>query len=286
MRCPSLDPITLRCRRLSILLLLFLSVPTLIGLTACSRQPKEAPQIVGGVFAIEGTARIESALDPGFQRTAKAGVGLFSDQLLTVEKEGRVVLEGMGTRFIELGRGRHVLAKLHALNAVPGETRPVQRIGATEANLQDAAPLITTIRYEPLPSVSPQSSLIGKAIEDADMRDGMAFFFLPKSMQQQASADPTVPPWKAQEHRVRRLSRMLKKTSDGRQLIKVKGSVVVEFRDHATAFADKLTLPLDLGDVERVIVLDGGEAMLTLPSGNEVWLESDAEAQISHADAP
>lgn len=43
---------------------------------SCSRT-QETPQPIAGIFAVTGTVHIESALAPEFQRTAKAGMGLF-----------------------------------------------------------------------------------------------------------------------------------------------------------------------------------------------------------------
>lgn len=247
---------------------------------ACSRS-QEPPRLLAGVFAVEGTVRIESALDPGFQRTARAGMGLFSDQILTVEEGSRLILESQGTRFVALERGRHRLASLRALNAAPKDLRLVQRVDARDVEARQAGPLIVPVRYEPLRSAPAPKSPLGDMLEDSGMREGMAFFFLPASMQP-PSPEPDVPPWKAREHRVRPLGRPLKATSDGRRLVRAKGLTAIEFRDHATSFADRLTLPLDLGDVERIVAVNG-EMTLELPSG-ERRFKAGSEVVIAHAE--
>lgn len=260
-----------------------LATGLLLGLLCASCSRAEAPpRLLAGVFAVEGTVRIESALDREFQRTARAGMGLFSDQILTVEKGGRVVLESAGTRFVALGSGRHRLASLRALNAAPGDVRLIQRIDAAGVEAREVGPLLVAVRYEPLRSAPAPEPALGGALEDSEMRAGMAFFFLPKSMQGQAPPPPDIPPWKAREHRVRQLSRPIEVTGDGRQLVRAKGLVAVEFRDHATAFADRLSLPLDLGAVERIVAVQG-EVTLALPSG-ERRFKSGSELLIAHAD--
>lgn len=235
---------------------------------------------MAGVFAVDGAVRIESALDPEFQRTARAGMGLFSDQILTVEKGSRIILESLGTRFVALDHGRHRLGALRALNAAPKDVRLVQRIGLEGVEAREVSPLLVPVRYEPLHSAPAPKPPLGGMLEDSQMREGMAFFFLPALMQPPPSA-PEIPPWKAREHRVRQFSRPLKATLDGRRLVQAKGLTAIEFRDHATVFADQLTLPLDLGDVERIVAVNG-EMTLDLPSG-ERRFKSGSEVVIAPA---
>lgn len=269
--CPRVTP-----GRLAIASLLILCA------LACSRPP-EPPRLCAGVFAVDGTVRIESARDAGFQRTARAGMGLFSDQILTVEPGARVILESLGTRFVPLGEGRYRLDDLRALNTPPAPRRLIQRVDPEgEINPVEVGPLIATSRYEPLLSAPVPKSPLEGLMGDSDMGEGMAFFFLPASARPEPPP-PNVPPWKAREHRVRPLGRKIEPTGDARLLLRASGLTAIEFRDHATAFADKLPLPIDLGDVARVIAVKG-DLTLSLPSG-ERRFKSGSEVVVSHADA-
>lgn len=273
--CPSASP---GCLAFAALLILWAG--------ACSRPP-EPPRLCAGVFAVDGTVRVESAREVGFRRTARAGMGLFSDQILTVEPGARVILESLGTRFVSLGEGRHRLDDLRALNTPPAPKRLVQRVDPKgEVEPVEVGPLIATSRYEPLPSAPVPKSPLEGLMGDSDMSEGMAFFFLPASARPAPSA-PEVPPWKAREHRVRPLGRKIETahqaSDDARLLIRASGLTAIEFRDHATAFADRLPLPIDLGDVARVVAVKG-DLTLSLPSG-ERRFKSGSEVLVSHADA-
>ena len=68
-------------------------------------------------------------------------------------------------------------------------------------------------------------------------------------------------PWEARAHRVRRLARPIPAAQADDVLASAEGNVVVEFKDHATAFASRLVFPLPLEKIERVVVFEDGKAV-------------------------
>ena len=109
--------------RLLFCLLLFLS-----SAAACTGRSDAPPRLAAGVFAADDNIVIESELNEGFRRTAKPGMGLYSDQVLTVPNGARIVLEDAGTRFHLLGPGRYVLRNLSRLYSSSGKERQVRHI--------------------------------------------------------------------------------------------------------------------------------------------------------------
>lgn len=260
----------------------------LLAAFACSRNDSAPPRLAAGVFAAEGSVSIESELNEGFRRTAKTGMGLYSDQVLTVPKGSRIVLEDAGTRFHFLGPGRYALGKLSRLYGSSGRERRVRRIEGSLAKPADVQPAILQVRYEPLWSAPPPGkTVLDRAFgDDSEAKAAAAFFFLPHSSKAGGFEPPadTTDPQKAREQRVKEFNRLTRQPAGRDLLTGIEGRVIVEFSDHATAFGDRLTFPVDLGEVERIVVLDGA-ARLSL-DGHEDTFHSPAELDVVHPEAP
>lgn len=247
------------------------SVLVLVVLVLCGACSRPAPPVpVAGVYAVKtpGSLARGSKKKPSLRR-AQPGVTVLSDARIEAA-EGGLVLEVFDTSFVYVPAGVHEVKALH-LRPVPpdGAVRKVQWITDQATAKEIPAPMVTP-RYE-----APQSLKPLKSEEDKEFESDVAYFFLPKG-ETPENEDPTPKgppaPWMMKDPYVHALKRPLKSGDGARQLTGAKGVVVVEFADQATAFAATLKLPLDLADVRRIVVLDGGSATVTLPSGKTVKL--------------
>ncbi|MGI5862054.1 MAG: hypothetical protein ACOX6T_08345 [Myxococcales bacterium] len=238
---------------------------------ACKKEETGRP--VAGLFALKGSGQVRRG--EAWRRSARPGMTLTDDARLALADNSRAVLEGLNGMLVVLGEGEHAMSRVKALSVKPAEKRSVYRV-TDKAERREVGPLLTTARYEPVESGK------GLPTQDNDTAKGMAYFFTPGGTGAQGSERPAhaapPPPWVLDKRYVHALRRPLAEGDGKRKLVVAKGDVVVEFQDRATAFATELTLPLDLSDVARVVVLDG-TAKLELPGG-QLELDDGEEAEL------
>lgn len=246
-------------------------VPVALVLTAllfgCAK--KVPPEPVAGIFALQGSGTVLRGKD--WRRSAQAGLTLAGDMSLELGRGSRAVIEGFNGFLIPLDDGKHGLASLRELALGVAEKRRVFWV-TDKAEEREVAALISPTRYEPLQS----GRKLPKPDQDS-VAAGMAFFFTPSDEGEEPGRQ--APPWIASRDYVRPLRRPLVPGDGARRLVAAEGFVVVEFEDHATAFAEELKLPLDLADVLRVVVIEG-EAKLALPGGKTLELDDGEEAEL------
>ncbi|GEM_PF-1364167 len=254
---------------------------------ACTGRSDAPPRLAAGVFAADDNIVIESELNEGFRRTARPGMGLYSDQVLTVPNGARIVLEDAGTRFHLLGPGRYVLRNLSRLYSSSGKERQVRHIEESLLKPAVSQPAILQVRYEPLWSApAPGKTVLDRAFgDDSEAKDAAAFFFLPHSSKSSGFVPPadTTDPKKARELRVKPFNRPTRTPAGKDLLTGIEGQAAVEFTDHAVTFGNRLKFPVDLAEVERIVVLDG-KVRLSL-DGHEEAIKSPAELIVIRPEA-
>jgi hypothetical protein len=261
----------------------------LLALAACSCSPRHGTpdkhgDVVAGIYAASGAATISwgDEKKPTVRR-AKPGVVLSEAMSLEVEKGGVALELYEGTSFMWLPAGRYQIKKLK-LGAYPadGAKRPLLLVGQAAVRKEIPAPVVA-VRYEP-----PQTGRNLKSEEEERFGSDVSWFFTPHrgeaAEEPEPAKAPTPPPWMLKDKYVHALHRPLKATDDPRMLQSATGVVVVEFLDQATAMSEALKLPLDLGDVRQIVVVDGS-AKLSLPSG-AVELKSGDIAEITSLPKP
>ncbi len=238
---------------------------------SCKKEMTGRP--VAGLFALKGSGQVHRG--EAWRRTAKPGMTLTDEVTVALSDNSRAVLEGLNGMLVLLDEGNHALGGIKELSVKPIEKRRVFLV-TDKAERREVGPLLTTARYEPIQSGQ------GLPQQDNDTAKGMAYFFTPGGTGGQGNERPghaaPPPPWVLDKRYVHALRRPLAEGDGRRKLVVAKGDVVVEFQDRATAFVSELSLPLDLSEVARVVVLDG-TAKLELPGG-ELELDDGEEAEL------
>ncbi len=239
----------------------------LVALAGCKKAGP--PEPVGGIYAVSGHATVTVEGRKDYKRTAKPGMTVMQNMRIAVA-EGVVVIEANDGRLFALGRGPHEIAELKELKRAPALKRRVFAVGEKAEEQERALPTVA-MRYEPYDS--------GKLAKETEDGNNFKYFFAPGNGGPEELPEPAAPPpWMRNEKYIRAFSRMLPPGDGRRKLTEVDGVVVVEFRDRSTAVASTLQLPLDLGEVERIAVVDGS-ATLELPGG-EFELEEGRVAEL------
>lgn len=250
------------------LLLLAAMLSAILG-SACSRNDRP-PLPIAGIFAAEGNIQITSRLNKEFQNKADPGLAVCTDQILEIPRGGSAALETGTSEFLLLGPGTWPMDRLNRINpeSKTGKRSAIAFDGGAFVR-RDFRPLIMNVRYEILwtPLAQAVRSISEKIFEgDNEAMQAAAYFFSPSgdnpSGNQQNAVPGQMSPWEARAYRVHRLARPIPSSQADDVLASAEGNVVVEFKDHATAFTARLVLPLPLEKIERVVVFEGGRAVV------------------------